>query len=158
MGLDEHMISIVYLIFGVAAVSGGAFGGTLADKFGSTRIIPIFIVIYAAMIFATSYSTSFLPLFMIVLALWGLMSWSVTPAMQSYLMTADPDTADMQISISNSALHFGIAFGSFIGGITIDRAGVEINSFVGGLFVVLALATMSISLMQKGKKKEVNTF
>ncbi|MCM3740376.1 MFS transporter [Oceanobacillus luteolus] len=158
MGLEEHMISIVYLIFGIAAVCGGAFGGTMSDKFGSTRIIPIFIIIYAAMIFATSYSTAYLPLFMIVLALWGLMSWSVTPAMQTYLMAIDPETADMQISISNSALHFGIAFGSFIGGVTIDRSGVEINPFIGGLFVVIALATMSISLMQKEKQKEINSY
>lgn len=149
MGLGENNISLVYLLFGVAAVSGGAVGGTLADKFGSRRIIPTFIIIYAVMVFATSPSTSIIPLFLFVLVIWGLMSWAVTPAMQSYLMDAAPETSDMQISISNSALHFGIAFGSFLGGITIDQVGVRINPFVGGSLVILALGMILISMYQK---------
>lgn len=157
MGLEENSISIVYLLFGLAAVSGGAFGGTLGDKFGNTRIILLFITIYAAMLFAISHTTSIMPLFIVVLALWGLMSWSVTPPMQSYLIDSAPETADMQISISNSALHFGIAFGSFIGGISIDRVGVEINPYIGGLFVVVAFLTMLLSNRQKEKNKELVT-
>lgn len=149
MGLNENNISLVYLLFGIAAVSGGAVGGTLADKFGAKRIIPTFLVVYALMIFTTSPATSIVPLFLVVLVIWGLMSWAVTPAMQSYLMDAAPETSDMQISLSNSALHFGIAFGSLLGGITIDQVGVQINPFIGGTIVVLAFGTMLISIRQK---------
>jgi DHA1 family purine base/nucleoside efflux pump-like MFS transporter len=157
MGLEENRISLVYLLFGIAAVSGGAVGGTLADKFGSKRIIPIFIVVYAVMIFLASPATAVIPLFLVVLVLWGLMSWAVTPAMQSYLIDAAPETSDMQISISSSALHFGIAFGSFLGGMTVDQIGVEINPFVGGTLVALAFGTMFISLRKRAGRVEEAT-
>lgn len=153
MGLEENSISIVYFLFGLAAVSGGAIGGTLGDKFGNTRVILFFITLYAAMLFVISHTTSIVPLFIIVLIVWGLMSWSVTPPMQSYLMDSAPETADMQISISNSALHFGIAFGSFIGGISIDQVGVEINPYIGGIFVVVAFLTMFISKRDQRLKR-----
>ncbi|WP_405098997.1 MFS transporter [Oceanobacillus sp. FSL H7-0719] len=149
MGMSESALSIVYLLFGIAAVSGGAIGGTFADKFGTARVMLIFIAIFAITIFLIPSATAFMPVFMLALIVWGMMSWSVSPPMQSYLMTAAPDTADMQISISNSALHFGIAFGSFIGGIVVDQASVALNPYIGGIFVILSLGTMLISMKQR---------
>ena len=149
MGMSESALSIVYLLFGIAAVSGGAIGGTFADKFGTARVMLIFIAIFAITIFLIPSATAFMPVFMLALIVWGMMSWSVSPPMQSYLMTAAPDTADMQISISNSALHFGIAFGSFIGGIVVDQASVALNPYIGGIFVILSLGTMLISMNQR---------
>jgi len=154
MDMGENGISLVYLVFGLAAVSGGAIGGTLADKFGPERIMLLFIVIYMAMIFSIPYATSYLPLFIIVLVVWGMMSWSVTPPMQSYLMTAAPETSDVQISINNSALHFGIAFGSMIGGVVIDQTTVELNPYVGGMLVMLSFGAMVISIRQKRSNQE----
>lgn len=154
MGMGETGISLVYLVFGIAAVSGGAIGGIFADKFGTERVMLSFIIIFAITIFTIPYTTSMLALFIIALIIWGMMSWAVNPPMQSYLMTADPDTADMQVSLNNSALHFGIAFGSFVGGIVIDQRSVEMNPYVGGVLVILSLGAMLISFMQKQKSKE----
>lgn len=153
MGMGETGISLVYLVFGIAAVSGGAIGGIFADKFGTERVMLSFIVIFAITIFTIPYTISMLALFIIVLIIWGMMSWAVNPPMQSYLMTADPDTADMQVSLNNSALHFGIAFGSFVGGIVIDQRSVEMNPYVGGVLVILSLGAILISFMQKQKNK-----
>lgn len=149
MGLNPDGISLVYFIYGIAAVSGGAIGGTLADKLGPERILLLFIFIYTTMIFSIYYATAWLIPFIIVLVIWGIMSWSITPPMQSYLMTAAPETSDIHISISSSALHFGIAFGSLIGGLVIDHASVKLNPFVGGFFVLLSLGTMLLSIRKK---------
>lgn len=154
MGMGESALSIVYLVFGISAVSGGAIGGAFADKFGSERVMLTFIVIFAITIFIIPLTTTLLPLFTIALIIWGMMSWSVNPPMQSYLMGTDPETADMQISINNSALHFGIAFGSLIGGIVVDKASVAMNPYVGGIFVILSFGAMVISIMQKKTNKE----
>lgn len=154
MGMGESALSLVYLVFGISAVSGGAIGGAFADKFGSERVMLTFIVIFAITIFIIPLTTTLLPLFTIALIIWGMMSWSVNPPMQSYLMGTDPETADMQISINNSALHFGIAFGSLIGGIVVDKASVAMNPYVGGIFVILSFGAMLISIMQKKTNKE----
>jgi DHA1 family purine base/nucleoside efflux pump-like MFS transporter len=149
LGLDGTWVSIVYLIFGVAAVVGGGFGGMLADRFGTKPVILSVIVFFGLSIFAIPYTTFALPLFLVVMIIWSMLSWAITPAIQSYLIESSPETSDIQQSLNNSALHFGIAFGSLIGGIVIEYASVELNATVGGLFIILALATATFSMSKE---------
>lgn len=150
MALDGVWISIIYLIFGIAAVSGGGIGGIFADRFGSRRTIFITIFIFGIAIFSLPFSTFSKSLFIIVMIIWGMMSWAITPAMQSYLIEAAPETSDIHQSLNNSALHFGIACGSFIGGIVIERATVIYNAFVGSVFVILSLGIAAV-FMHNGR-------
>lgn len=146
MGLSGTLVSIVYLIFGIAAVIGGGVGGTFADRFGAKRTILTVIVVFGLALFAVPYTTIAMPLFFIVMIIWSMMNWAITPPMQSYLVEVSPETADTQQSLNNSALHFGIAFGSFIGGMVIERAPVTHNATIGGLIVILAFVTALISM------------
>ena len=149
MGLNGTWISVIYLIFGVAAVSGGGFGGTLADHFGARKATFTTIIIFACSIFMIPYTTTILGVFLITLVFWGMMSWAITPAVQSYLIETSPDTSDIQQSLNNSALHFGIAFGSLIGGIAIENFPVEHNATIGGMIVLLSFVTALISMYDR---------
>lgn len=149
MGIEGTWVSIIYLIFGIAAVSGGGFGGTLADTMGTKRTILTSIIAFGLAIFAIPYTTFFLPLFLVVMIVWGMMSWAISPAMQSYLIEASPETSDIQQSLNNSALHLGIAIGSLIGGVVIQQVSIEQTATVGGLLVIVALGTALISMHEK---------
>ncbi|HLR51373.1 MAG TPA: MFS transporter [Candidatus Avamphibacillus sp.] len=149
MGLDGTWLSVIYLIFGIAAVSGGGIGGTISDNYGAKPTIIGCMVIFSITLFIIPYTTFSIPLFLCILVIWGMMSWVLSPAMQSYLIETTPETADIQQSLNNSALHFGIAFGSLIGSIVIDKVSVEMNASIGGFFVILALFTVIYS-MRKG--------
>ncbi|MFZ0369121.1 MAG: MFS transporter [Halobacillus sp.] len=146
LGLDPAWVSIAYFIFGVAAVSGGGIGGMAADKWGAEKSIIGIIVLFAIAIFIIPYVTFSLPLFLIVMVFWSSLSWAITPAQQSYLVVTAPETSDIQQSLNNSALHLGIALGSTIGGIVIEQSSVIHNATVGGLFVLLALASSCFSI------------
>ncbi|MEC5425454.1 MFS transporter [Virgibacillus sp. C22-A2] len=154
MGLGGTWVSIVYLIFGVAAVIGGGVGGTLSDKFGTRPTIISVIIVFGLSIFAIPYTTFAFPIFLIVMIVWSMMSWAITPAMQSFLIETSPETADTQQSLNNSALHFGIAFGSLIGGMVIEQASIEYNATVGGVFVIIALGT-AVFAMAKAHSRAV---
>ncbi|MGP4061367.1 MFS transporter [Halobacillus sp. H74] len=151
MGLDGTWVSIVYFIFGVAAVLGGGVGGFLSDKFGSEKSIIGIIIMFAIAIFSIPYVTFSLPLFLIAMVIWSALSWAITPAQQNYLINSAPETSDIQQSLNNSALHFGIAFGSSIGGIVIEQASVVHNATVGGVFILFSLATACFSIT-RGKE------
>ncbi|WNB92560.1 MFS transporter [Bacillus sp. NEB1478] len=151
LGLNGTWVSIVYLIFGAAAVFGGGFGGMLADRFGTKPTIISIIIVFGFSIFMIPYTTFAFPLFLVVMIIWSMLSWAITPAMQSYLIESAPETSDIQQSLNNSALHFGIAFGSMIGGIVIENASVEMNATVGGMLIILALGTAVLSM---GKKED----
>src|SRR5690625_1513242 len=149
LGLDATWVSIVYLVFGVAAITGGGLGGTLADRFGAKPVILTVITVFAIAMFSIPVATFSLTIFLIIMVIWGMMNWAITPALQSYLIESAPETAAIQQSLNNSALHFGIAFGSLVGGVVIERTSVEYNATVGGLFIILALGAALFSMTRK---------
>ncbi|MDQ0481858.1 MFS transporter [Guptibacillus hwajinpoensis] len=152
LGLSGNWVSIVYLIFGFAAVAGGGLGGIASDRFGTKPTIIVSIVLFGVSMFVIPYTTFSFPLFIIIMVIWSMISWGITPAQQSYLIELAPETSDIQQSLNNSALHLGIALGSSVGAFVIDRGTVEMNATVGGLFIVLALAT-SVFSMTRDKKQ-----
>ncbi|MFC0524654.1 MFS transporter [Pontibacillus salicampi] len=154
LGLNGTWVSIVYLIFGVAAVMGGGIGGMLADRFGTKISIIGIISVFALTMFVIPYTTFSLPVFLVVMVIWSMLSWAVTPAQQSYLIESAPHSSDIQQSLNNSALHFGIAIGSFIGSVVIEQSAVEYNATIGAMFIVLALGAAVFS-MTRGETETV---
>src|SRR5690625_2851228 len=67
LGLDGTWVSIVYLIFGVAAVTGGGVGGLLADRFGAKPTIIFVTTVFALSLFVIPYVTFAFPLFLLVM-------------------------------------------------------------------------------------------
>lgn len=149
MSLSPTMVSIVYFIYGIAAISGGGIGGTLTDRHGPRPVMLSVITCFALAMLTIPYTIFSLPVFLLVVIIWGMLSWTITPTIQSYLIEAAPETAAIQQSLCNSALHFGIAFGSFIGGFVIDQSSVVHNASIGGLIVLIALATAVYSITRK---------
>lgn len=153
MDLSTNWISIVYFLFGIAAVSGAAVGGAFSDRFGTKPTIFGVIIILLATIFSISFTTAALPVFLIVVIIWGMMSWALSPPLQSYLIEIAPDTSDILISLNYSALHLGVALGSLIGGVVIEQMAVQFNPYIGGVIVIGSLLT---AIIATAKRKNLN--
>lgn len=159
MNLGASWISVFYFIFGIAAVAGGAFGGGLASRLGSRKSILIILGAFSLSLFALPYSTFAMPVFIIVMMIWGALSWALAPAQQDYIVQTDPVSSDIHQSFNNSALQVGIALGSGIGGVAFSHTGNVTNMpTVGGCLVIIAFACAFVSLSmasQKSKKEKV---
>lgn len=149
MALNGTMVSIIYFIFGLSAVSGGGIGGTLADSFGSRKTISIGLVMFVFTFVAIPFTTKFVPMFIMISIVWGILSWAISPAMQSYLIESSPKTASILQSLNNTALHLGVAAGSFFGGIIINFVPIVYNAFIGAVLIFLSLITSYISMHSK---------
>lgn len=157
--LNSTWISVFYFIFGISAVFGGGLGGFMADKWGSRKSILTIVAVFCLVLFILPKATVSTILFMVVMMVWSMLSWAITPAQQNYLIETTPETADIQQSLNNSAMHFGIAAGSVIGGVVINQYSVYYNATIGGIFVLLALicAIFSITRNQAESRESYET-
>lgn len=153
--LNQYWISICYFLFGLAAVGGGAFGGGLATRIGATKSILIVIGSFALVLFMLPHFTFSFPLFLIVMMIWGALSWSLAPPLQDYIIQSDRYTSDIHQSFNNSALQIGIALGSGIGGFVMEHTGsVTVTASVGAGVVMIAFICALVSLSMKTELKQ----
>ncbi len=157
LGLNTQWISICYFIFGIAAVGGGAFGGSLADKFGSKVSIILVVASFAIILFLLPFSTVSFPLFLVVMVIWAALSWSLAPPLQNYIVETDAETAGIHQSFNNSALQIGISLGSLVGGVVNGAtSSMQTTAHVGSLLVVISFAFAIWSLRSTVRKTVQN--
>ncbi|RKD23005.1 MFS transporter [Ammoniphilus oxalaticus] len=158
LNLGSNWISACYLIFGVAAVGGGAFGGALSDRIGAQKSIVFVISAFALILFVLPFFAFSLVIFIPIMIIWAALSWSLAPPQQSYLIQTDPATSDIQQSFNNSSIQVGIAVGSAIGGAALNYTGaVSANAWFGSAIAVVALLFALFSLSRPAIKREDHT-
>lgn len=150
--MSPSVLSLFYLLFGIAAVLGGGFGGWVTDKFGAEKSILAIVGVFAVIMFLMPLSTVSMYVCLIVMLVWSALSWSISPSMQSYLIKSAPESSNIQQSLNSSATHVGIAVGSAVGGIVIESSSVYYNAWVGVIFVILALASAVASIKWKSAR------
>ncbi|MCR8642799.1 MFS transporter [Paenibacillus sp. N1-5-1-14] len=150
--LDASWVTIFYFIYGIAAVCGGGLGGWLVDKWGSKKSIMVIITAYLIAMAILPLVTGSIYTFLVVMIIWGGLSWSITPAIQNYLIESSPGSGEIQQTLNNSALHIGIAAGSSIGGIVISQYTVETNAWVGAGIIVITLLIAFYSITRPLKQ------
>src|SRR5699024_11941871 len=97
------------------------------------------------------FTTNILALFWVVLLIWGIVSWAITPPIQSHLFAIAPETSDIQQSLNNAALQLGIAFGTLCGSFIIEARSVNETAHFGIIFVVLSFVAATVT-MRKNKQ------
>src|SRR5699024_8834542 len=82
---DGLTISLLYLLYGIAAVSGGGLAGLATDQLGNKRTLLLSIIVLAISLFIIPYTTNTIVLFWFFVMVWGIVSWAITPPVQSHL-------------------------------------------------------------------------
>ncbi|MBN3729927.1 MFS transporter [Burkholderia sp. Tr-20390] len=135
----------LYVAFGIAGVTGAWLGGLFSDRLGASRALwacpAMFLVAMAVLPAAGVSPLAFVPAMM----LWGAISWSISPIVQNYLIHTEPSLADASVGINVSAMHAGVALGSALGGVLVERDALRVTPWAGCGLVAVALACACIA-------------
>lgn len=143
-------ISIFLLLFGIGALFGNLVGGYFTDRIGAPKTLMLSLAGFGILLMAFSALTLLNPstlttvLVSLVALLWGIPGFGMNPALNSYLISLNPNQASMILSFSASALYLGIGLGAVIGGGVISIGSIDYVGLVSGILVGIALVVFIV--------------
>lgn len=132
-------ISGILFLAGVCSFIGSKMGGQLADAKGSKFTIILGLLLQGITLLLFVVAGVNLVVLIIVLMIFMLATWSISPAQQLYLVTLAPQNPDIALSVNTSFIQFGFALGSGLGGLVISQTSVQYLNWVGLAAVALSL-------------------
>jgi MFS transporter, DHA1 family, inner membrane transport protein len=147
-GVSGPVISVFLLAYGVATAVGSFGGGRFADTNAARTLIVGAIGVVGALAALHLMGTVAAVAAVAVLAL-GLFGMGMAPSLQYRVVSLAGPGAALAQSLPASAVNVGIAFGSFAGGLAVERstasAAVLPGLAIAVVAVVLALATRKLA-------------
>ncbi|MDK8182212.1 MFS transporter [Paenibacillus sp. UMB4589-SE434] len=141
-------ISGVLFLAGICSFVGSKVGGQLADAKGSKFTICLGLLLQGTTLLLFALAGVHFFVLILVLMIFMLATWSISPAQQLYLVTLAPRNPDIALSINTSFIQFGFALGSGLGGLVISRTSVLYLNWLGFAAVSIALL-LAILLFKK---------
>ena len=147
-GLPALALPGMLLAFGIGAIIGNLSSGYLADRIGATRVVVLSLLLSMAICIAITLILKLFPqeiagpALIAIMVPWGIVGWSFPPAQASRIVGYAPEVAHLSLSLNASALYFGIAFGTMIGGRVLEYGQPSDLGLVAAAFPVLALAVL----------------
>jgi DHA1 family putative efflux transporter-like MFS transporter len=137
--LSITQISGILFLAGVCSFIGSKMGGQLADAKGSKFTIILGLLLQGITLLLFAVAGVNLVVLIIVLMIFMLATWSISPAQQLYLVTLAPQNPDIALSVNTSFIQFGFALGSGLCGFVISQTSVQYLNWVGLAAVALSL-------------------
>ncbi|AJS58632.1 MFS transporter [Paenibacillus sp. IHBB 10380] len=145
-------ISGILFLAGICSFVGSKIGGQLADAKGSKFTISLGLLLQGATLLLFALAGVNLFVLILVLMIFMLATWSISPAQQLFLVTLVPRNPDIALSVNTSFIQFGFALGSGLGGLVISRTSVLNLNWVGlaAVSIALLLAILLFKKMSSG--------
>jgi predicted MFS family arabinose efflux permease len=84
--------------------------------------------------------------------LWGVIGWAFMAPQQSRIVSIDPQSQNVSLSLNASAIYVGAAIGSAVGGAVIEGAGFSALGWTTSLALVAVLLHILFSVWQVRQK------
>jgi predicted MFS family arabinose efflux permease len=147
-GLPRMALPGMLLSFGIGAVIGNLSSGFLADRFGAGRVVVLSMLMSITICLLIALDLKVLPhalsgpLLIGVMLPWGIIGWAFPPAQASRVVSFAPDVAHLTLSLNASAIYFGVALGTVVGGRVLEYATPSDLGLVAAALPLVALLFM----------------
>ncbi|CCH35008.1 MFS transporter [Actinosynnema sp. NPDC047251] len=139
-------VSLLLVAYGVGGAFGNWAGGRLSDRFDTRKLL---VAIFGS--FTVVLAT--LPLTMttvvgaaVALFVWGALTWSANPPIQSWLIELAPANSGLLLSLNASAIYLGVGLSGVLGGLVISWVGLLPLAPIAASLAVVALVLLVFAL------------
>ena len=152
IGATPGTISVLFLLFGISAVTGTIIGARVMDRVGAAQVALAAMACMAVALMLWSLTRGSLSFTVVLLLLWGLGCFSFNGAQQVRLVDLAPHLASASVALNSSALYMGQAFGALAGGLIITSYSMEYLSIVGAVLMLAAMAMSRAALRMANRQ------
>ncbi|WP_087924737.1 MFS transporter [Streptomyces albireticuli] len=151
-GGDSGRVAILLLVFGLAGTAGNLTAGRLADRKGPRQVVIGATLLLTVVFGLMAVSHSSYALALVLSAVSGVGSWSVTaPQQQRIIAFAAPGTEPLVVSLNAAVMYLAISLSSVLGAGILDPGGPAQIAWTGAAFtVVAALVTVLTGRFERG--------
>ncbi|MDQ0173528.1 MFS transporter [Paenibacillus tundrae] len=153
--LSMTEISGVLFLAGSCSFVGSKIGGQLADARGVKFTVFLGLILQGVTLLLFALAGVNLLVLILVLMIFMLATWGISPAQQLYLVKLAPRNPDIALSVNTSFIQIGFALGSGLGGLVISRTSVLYLNWLGFTAVGIALL-LAIVLFKKRSRAETS--
>ena len=152
----SHSLAVTVFIWGLGGFIGNSLVGIFIDLTKKPQVIMALILAGLILTFITIPFTKNLPyLELIPFFMWGAFGWATTASQQHILFELQEKQGTMLAALNASAIGFGSAFGTAIGGSIIASGFKEINLPFLAATLLLVLFIGQLMLIQSSNKELV---
>ncbi len=145
LNASGQTVSLMFLWFGVAGVTGNMLGTRSIDRLGAGRVVTIALgFIFAGVLFWGCAHGS-MALTLLAILLWGLGVFACNMAQQARLVGAAPELASASVALNSSGIYLGQALGGAGGAMLITFDGMGDLSWVGAALLACAIGMVLVT-------------
>ena len=142
-GFDASAVGLIMLVYGVSVAFGNIWGGRLADRLGPIKALSYIFAALAAVLLVFTFTASNSVAAVLTILVWGAFAFGNVPGLQVYVVQLAekyaPNAVDVASGLNIAAFNVGIALGSILGGVIIERMSLMDTAWIGAIIVVIAL-------------------
>ena len=141
-GFSEDSVPFLLFLYGGAGAIGLVLAGFASDRFPKRGFAIALLSVMAAVLVLALWSAN--PVVVVVaIIVWGISFGGIPAMLQTRMLhTASFRTRDLAAALQTTAFNVGIGGGALVGGLLLDRQGIESLPITLVLFVALAFLLM----------------
>ncbi|MEU4764711.1 MFS transporter [Actinosynnema sp. NPDC023794] len=154
--VEGATIGILLVAYGLGSVLGNWGAGRLTDRFDTRKLLVALFSCFTVVL-ATLPLTATTPVSAAVaLFVWGALTWSANPPIQSWLIELAPANSGLLLSLNASAIYLGVGLSGVLGGVVISWVGLVPLAPIAALLALVALVMLIFTLKPEPRQDPPN--
>ena len=137
-GFSVDTTTIILFVFGLAGIVGSIIFARYSERYPSKALTAPIGMIFASLMLILPLSFSMTGIYLIAI-IWGMAIIAIGLGLQSKVLSAAPDAADVATSLFSAIFNIGIGAGALVGSQVSIHLKMSVVGFAGAFFALMAL-------------------